>query len=123
MLMLLFTATPLSLLTIGGENDKVLHKAVWVPDSASKQCMICKQKFTAFVRKHHCRMCGRVVCSQCSPDKADIAQLSGLSPSGKLERICSQCKKPLIVSSFNDSESKIEENHQEGTCTCVVTSI
>ena len=95
---------------------------MWVPDSASKQCMICKQKFTAFVRKHHCRMCGRVVCSHCSPDKADIAQLSGAPPSGKLERICSQCNKPSIESSFNDSTSKIEDNHQEGTCTCTIVT-
>ncbi len=71
-----------------------------MPDAASKQCMICKQKFSAFVRKHHCRMCGRVVCSTCSPEKADITKLSGGtkgSGSGKLERVCKSCKKPVIL--------------------------
>lgn len=75
----------------------MLYKAVWVPDSVSNQCMLCKQKFSAFVRKHHCRMCGRIVCSQCSPHKADIAQLSGAKPSGKTERVCRQCNKPLVL--------------------------
>ena len=82
------------------DRDPMHHmyqKAVWVPDAASKQCMICKQKFSAFVRKHHCRMCGRVVCSACSPEKADIAKLSGAGTSGKIERICKHCKKPVIL--------------------------
>lgn len=42
-------------------------------------------------------MCGRIVCSQCSPHKADIAQLSGAVPSGKVERVCRQCNKPLVL--------------------------
>ena len=79
-------------------SDSVFQRAVWVPDSASKQCMICKQKFSAFIRKHHCRMCGRVVCSNCSPEKADIAKLSGKQTgSGKMERVCNTCKKPVIL--------------------------
>ena len=86
----------------------MFQRPVWVPDSASKHCMICKQKFTAFIRKHHCRMCGRVVCSHCSPEKADISQLSGAQPSGKLERICNHCKKPLVIASIKD-ETKVNE--------------
>lgn len=83
---------------IGDESAApMIYKPVWVPDSVSKQCLICSQKFSAFIRKHHCRMCGRLVCSQCSPGKGDIAQLSGATPSGKLERICKQCNKPVIV--------------------------
>lgn len=35
-----------------GNNDtQVLLKAVWVPDSVCKECSLCNQKFTAFVRK------------------------------------------------------------------------
>ena len=42
-------------------------------------------------------MCGRVVCSACSPEKADIAQLMGAGTGKKVERICKNCKKPVIV--------------------------
>ena len=39
-------------------------------------------------------MCGRVVCSGCSPYKADISSvLVGGEPSSRLERICSECNK------------------------------
>lgn len=38
-------------------------------------------------------MCGRVVCSSCSPHKGDIARLNGAEPTGKLERVCSACFK------------------------------
>lgn len=91
-------------------SETLFQRPVWVPDSASKQCMICKQKFTAFIRKHHCRMCGRVICSHCSPEKADISQLSGAQPSGKLERICKHCNKPLVIASIKDDTKVNEEN-------------
>ena len=88
----------------------MIHKAVWVPDSASKQCMLCEQKFSAFIRKHHCRMCGRVICSSCSPDKVDISELVGAEPSGKLERVCKQCNKPFVTQKKTNNEtSKLEK--------------
>jgi len=37
--------------------------------------------------KHHCRSCGNIVCHSCSPDIAQIHELSGL---GK-QRVCKQC--------------------------------
>lgn len=37
----------------------------WQADAESKQCR-CGAKFTAFVRRHHCRLCGRLVCATCS---------------------------------------------------------
>jgi hypothetical protein len=38
-------------------------KSDWVPDSAAKECQVCKAKFTFVKRKHHCRICARVLCS------------------------------------------------------------
>eukprot|EP00051_Salpingoeca_urceolata_P027401 m.481355 g.481355 ORF g.481355 m.481355 type:complete len:384 (+) comp22138_c0_seq1:262-1413(+) len=38
----------------------------WIPDSAAKACMRCNQNFSLTFRKHHCRMCGHVVCKKCS---------------------------------------------------------
>ena len=46
---------------------KVMHSPVWVPDSERSACMECNKKFGCLSsRRHHCRMCGRVLCSACS---------------------------------------------------------
>lgn len=40
-------------------------KQYWMPDSVSKECYDCGEKFTTFRRKHHCRVCGQIFCSKC----------------------------------------------------------
>lgn len=71
----------------GGET---VTRAVWVPDAMTKDCMICAQRFSAFVRKHHCRQCGRVVCSSCSPHRLDL-RLADSQRESKPERTCNEC--------------------------------
>ncbi|KAI0116924.1 FYVE-domain-containing protein [Daldinia grandis] len=44
----------------------------WQPDSEVTLCPICRTQFSFFVRKHHCRKCGRVVCNACSPHRITI---------------------------------------------------
>ena len=52
------------------ESDLVLPP--WQPDSDVTHCPVCNRQFTFLFRKHHCRKCGRVVCSQCSPHRITI---------------------------------------------------
>ena len=85
------------LLVVSGDSQLVT-KPVWVPDAMSKECMICSVKFTAFVRKHHCRRCGRVICSTCSPHRISPelqtrSHMHHASDSKKLERVCKECFK------------------------------
>ncbi|CAH0477862.1 unnamed protein product [Peronospora belbahrii] len=51
-----------------------------------RNCYMCLKAFTVFHRKHHCRVCGDVVCSGCS-DMKTLHQLSG----NKEVRLCSNC--------------------------------
>ncbi|KAI0483338.1 FYVE zinc finger-domain-containing protein [Xylariaceae sp. FL0804] len=44
----------------------------WQPDAEATYCPICHTQFSIWVRKHHCRKCGRVVCSACSPHRITI---------------------------------------------------
>ncbi|KAK1752392.1 FYVE zinc finger-domain-containing protein [Echria macrotheca] len=44
----------------------------WQPDAEVTYCPICLTQFSIFVRKHHCRKCGRVVCNACSPHRITI---------------------------------------------------
>lgn len=38
----------------------------WTDDSIVSQCASCSKSFGISKRKHHCRLDGRVICSQCS---------------------------------------------------------
>ncbi|KAI9836345.1 MAG: hypothetical protein M1837_003393 [Sclerophora amabilis] len=44
----------------------------WQPDAEVSRCPICGKQFTFWFRKHHCRKCGRVVCTLCSPHRITI---------------------------------------------------
>ncbi|KAM6171570.1 zinc finger FYVE domain-containing protein 26 isoform 1-T1 [Erethizon dorsatum] len=59
----------------------------WVPDETESICMVCrKEHFSMFNRRHHCRRCGRLVCSSCSAKKM-VVEGCGENPT----RVCDQC--------------------------------
>eukprot|EP00743_Colponemidia_sp_Colp-15_P009157 GILK01009991.1.p1 GENE.GILK01009991.1~~GILK01009991.1.p1 ORF type:complete len:1198 (-),score=260.65 GILK01009991.1:77-3361(-) len=58
---------------------------VWVPDSLQNSCTNCHESFSLFRRKHHCRLCGQVVCSSCSSQRVWIHE--------SMSRICNSCHK------------------------------
>mmetsp|Transcript_3245 Transcript_3245/g.5456 ORF Transcript_3245/g.5456 Transcript_3245/m.5456 type:complete len:152 (-) Transcript_3245:136-591(-) len=41
----------------------------WTADADAHACELCRASFSLFVRRHHCRKCGRCVCSECSPQQ------------------------------------------------------
>uniref|UniRef100_A0A5F9C604 Zinc finger FYVE domain-containing protein 26 n=1 Tax=Oryctolagus cuniculus TaxID=9986 RepID=A0A5F9C604_RABIT len=59
----------------------------WVPDDTESTCMVChREHFTMFNRRHHCRRCGRLVCSSCSTKKM-VVEGCRENPA----RVCDQC--------------------------------
>ncbi len=38
----------------------------WKKDSDQKRCMKCRREFNVRRRRHHCRLCGDVICKRCS---------------------------------------------------------
>ncbi|XP_006884816.1 PREDICTED: zinc finger FYVE domain-containing protein 26 [Elephantulus edwardii] len=59
----------------------------WVPDETESVCMVCRREhFTMFNRRHHCRRCGRLVCSSCSTKKM-VVEGCRENPA----RVCDQC--------------------------------
>ncbi|XP_062443699.1 lateral signaling target protein 2 homolog [Rhea pennata] len=59
----------------------------WVPDSSCSQCSACSQPFTLLRRRHHCRSCGKIFCSRCSPHAAALPQYGQPRP----VRVCAHC--------------------------------
>jgi len=70
-------------------DDDIKKAPVMVPDHFFEHCQVCSSKFTFVKRRHHCRICGKVVCGNCSNGK-----LPGLKD--KLMRACDQCMKEAM---------------------------
>ncbi|CEF71179.1 Rabenosyn-5 [Strongyloides ratti] len=49
-------------------RKKELEKQVvpWAPDKDSNCCSYCQQTFNITRRRHHCRLCGKIICANCS---------------------------------------------------------
>jgi hypothetical protein len=68
-------------------SKKTSEAGVWVADDEVKVCMCCKASFGLFIRKHHCRQCGSVVCGDCSSNRKFLES----SRTGAPKRICDAC--------------------------------
>ncbi|RLN91372.1 hypothetical protein BBJ28_00008693 [Nothophytophthora sp. Chile5] len=74
----------------------IIHPPEWVSYESQRMCMVCSRKFGMLVRRHHCRLCGRICCGPCSKYKRHLpfADMS-VKPSGKarhhLMKVCSTC--------------------------------
>ncbi|GAB6026704.1 FYVE, RhoGEF and PH domain-containing protein 6 [Chamberlinius hualienensis] len=82
-------------------EDLLGQKApIWVPDSRVTMCQLCLREFTLTFRRHHCRACGKVVCSLCSANRAPLSYLN-YQP----ERVCYECFH--ILRQEIDSQSRL----------------
>ena len=64
---------------------------VWIPNDLAPRCMECNKQFTFFIRRHHCRWCGKCVCADCWKNRI---KLPGLSDEPK--HVCNECYARLI---------------------------
>ncbi|KAJ2825300.1 hypothetical protein IWW50_002916, partial [Coemansia erecta] len=62
---------------------------VWDPDESAECCYICFRDFSLFLRRHHCRACGKIVCNACSRKNIVFVDRSSAEP--KEGRGCDQC--------------------------------
>ena len=61
----------------------------WTPDSASIICGGCSREFSLTRRKHHCRQCFLIFCSNCSEHVLPLENNEGTL--GKPVRVCDGC--------------------------------
>ena len=65
---------------------------IWMPDSSASSCLVCATQFNAVLRKHHCRLCGFIICNACSRNSFFIPFKNG----EKQARVCDACLPTLI---------------------------
>ncbi|KAM9294446.1 zinc finger FYVE domain-containing protein 26 [Gastrophryne carolinensis] len=91
--------------------EKPPAKTQWIPDDTEIICMVCKnERFTMFNRRHHCRRCGRLVCSSCSM-KRMVVEGCRENPA----RVCDQCHSYFSANAKTDEDFEdLEEIPDEG---------
>ena len=66
------------------DEEVYMSKSEWV---YKKSCDVCKANYTLLRRQHHCRVCSRSVCHDCSTGKSIVFEFDRINP----VRICSTC--------------------------------
>ena len=52
-----------------------MASAIWIPDGATTRCSGCSATFGMFLRRHHCRVCGRIFCHTCTSQRIAVPDL------------------------------------------------
>ncbi|KAG7702489.1 hypothetical protein KL930_005009 [Ogataea haglerorum] len=108
--------------------------ANWVDDAEINSCNICRTEFNFWNRKHHCRICGQVVCGDsfrgCSMDVPAnmVVDIMNIDQEIKLEklqnsywsiRMCLNCKQKLfnkrlyLKSAYSDTHSDLLQCYRQ----------
>ncbi|KAG0199473.1 hypothetical protein BGX28_007271 [Mortierella sp. GBA30] len=92
----------------------------WVRDEDATVCMVCSiTKFGVLVRKHHCRLCGRVICWKCCQMKDAILLKPSNDSNGDNTSVVQeqqQLRKPIRVCLEcieQDAEDSPQQQQQE----------
>uniref|UniRef100_A0A4W6DIV8 FYVE and coiled-coil domain-containing protein 1 n=1 Tax=Lates calcarifer TaxID=8187 RepID=A0A4W6DIV8_LATCA len=72
----------------------------WLVDKEATHCLGCQGQFTWWLRRHHCRLCGRIFCYYCSNNFVMTKH------SGKKERCCRDCytQSSAVIERFTEAE-------------------
>lgn len=55
--------------------EAVAENNMWFDDKLSNGCLLCGNTFTVWMRRHHCRSCGLLVCQPCSLRKLNFTKV------------------------------------------------
>ncbi|XP_048411958.1 FYVE and coiled-coil domain-containing protein 1 isoform X3 [Stegostoma tigrinum] len=90
-------------------EQKLRAETRWLGDKEVNHCLDCQSQFTWWLRRHHCRLCGRIFCYYCSNNFVMTKH------SGKRERCCRACytEHSAVVQRLNDPGSSSTPNSPE----------
>ncbi|XP_074652846.1 uncharacterized protein LOC141907172 [Tubulanus polymorphus] len=66
-------------------QQRIKAAETWMADLDAECCLGCRAEFSFMVRKHHCRLCGRIFCHNCSNNWILTTH------SSKKSRVCNKC--------------------------------
>lgn len=75
-----------------------LSREFWMKDERTNNCSLCETEFTLFRRKHHCRICGKIICKYCLKEAPGfIFRLQGSI------KVCRPCAS-ILVNNYSRSQ-------------------
>ncbi|CAB3406012.1 unnamed protein product [Caenorhabditis bovis] len=89
-------------------------KPVWLPDKMSNACLMqgCSTEFNLINRRHHCRDCGWLICSDCT-GKAPLSKYDY-----RKQNVCPECYERIhekYISGYLFPQNRLSTN-SDGTC-------
>ncbi|KAJ3801421.1 hypothetical protein GGU11DRAFT_717892 [Lentinula aff. detonsa] len=110
-------------------RSKVEHwiPAIWIPDEKAEGCMRCGRAFGWRRRRHHCRLCGRCVCSSCSDKTFYITDPNSKDEStfSKAARACNACYESVfpLIDPHSDPEEEADDGLTYASNADTITSL
>uniref|UniRef100_A0A8C1VEQ3 FYVE and coiled-coil domain-containing protein 1 n=1 Tax=Cyprinus carpio TaxID=7962 RepID=A0A8C1VEQ3_CYPCA len=89
----------------------------WLVDKEATHCLGCQGQFTWWLRRHHCRLCGRIFCYYCRNNYV-------MTKNSKKERCCRECytQHNDVVERFTKAElDSLSENQPPPHANAAVT--
>jgi len=78
----------------------------WKSDDSTDCCENCGMLFNLFVRRHHCRYCGKIFCNVCTATKRRLVVFGYVTAC----RVCMKCN--TVVSRAEELSESVMLNHQ-----------
>jgi len=63
----------------------------WMPNDCADGCLLCGSQFAVFKRRHHCRNCGLIFCSNCTKNRIALPEVCYTMEA----RVCDKCYKMI----------------------------
>ena len=79
-----------------------ISPAIWIPSKKITKCYGCKETFGYWLRKHHCRMCGRIFCYDCVKWEQFIPSYIPVAKNfneinENIKKVCYECNTKIIL--------------------------
>eukprot|EP00758_Cryptobia_borreli_P015043 Tbor_TRINITY_DN5983_c1_g4::TRINITY_DN5983_c1_g4_i1::g.18652::m.18652 len=94
----------------------------WIPDNRVVECMAteCRQQFSFFNRRHHCRVCGKIYCASCCSENIPRYMVSNSTRFFDVQNTHLPAERDLRVS--NDSNNNNNNNKNTHNTGLLVSS-
>ncbi|KAM0753604.1 hypothetical protein T439DRAFT_322497 [Meredithblackwellia eburnea MCA 4105] len=114
-----------SVATVGKSEAERSEQSIvkWQEDSEAKQCPICTASFGLKTRRHHCRLCGRVVCFLPPSSPADFLLAASAPPGHPPRPLRSQRCSTFFTYEYDDAHQVTITPGEKKVATGVIVEI